>query len=137
MARLIQKILKNPSERVLISISPANYTHNDDGSIVLKNSTRMRLYFDRDFLSTHDFKEDRLDLLAFNEVRLALVFRVSKEGRRLTPISKSGRSEIGVPLSVLTTLTPDDFPPARKLQCSYHFVDDKLLVALPFAHPAP
>lgn len=137
MTKLIHKTLKEPSERVLISISPANYTHNEDGSIVLKNSARMRLYFDRDFLVTHGFQEDRLDLIAFHELRLVFVFRVSETGRRLTPISKSGRSEIGVPMSVLNTLTPDDFPSAKKLQCGYHFVDDKLLVVLPFAYPFP
>ena len=134
MTRLIEKTLKEPSQSVLLSISPANYTHTDGGLIVLKNSARMRLYFDRDFLIVNGFDGCRLDLLLFSEKLLTLVFRVGHEGRLLTPISKSGRSEIGIPMSVLSSLKPDDFPKIRKAQCGYQFRDDKLFVALPLMY---
>lgn len=135
MATLLTKALHNPSERVLVSISPANYTHTDGGLIVLKNSPRMRLYLDRTLLSENGFERDRLELKLFSESKLCLVFEAGHIGLTVSPIPKSGRSEIAIPLSKLRHLTADAFPKVRKAQCSYQFRGDKLIVALPFALP--
>ena len=66
---------------------------------------------------------------------IGLVFELSHVGTKATPIVRSGKSEVSVPLSVLRDIRPDDFPAVRRLPCSYKFVEDKLLVLLPFARP--
>jgi hypothetical protein len=48
---------------------------------------------------------------------------------------RSGKSEVSVPLSVLKSIQPSDFPAVRRLPCAYKFVGERLLVLLPFAHP--
>lgn len=135
MSALIIKTLPDASQRVLISISPANYTHTADGLLVLKNSVRMRLYVDQTLLSEQGSFCSRLRLLKFNERLIGLVFELSHVGTKATPIVRSGKSEVSVPLSVLKDIKPGDFPAVRRLPCSYKFVEDKLLVLLPFARP--
>lgn len=135
MSALIIKTLPDASQRVLISISPANYTHTADGLLVLKNSVRMRLYVDQTLLSEQGSFCSRLRLLKFNERMIGLVFELSHVGTKATPIVRSGKSEVSVPLSVLKDIKPGDFPAVRRLPCAYKFVEDKLLVLLPFARP--
>lgn len=130
---LVERTFKEPSQRVTVTISPANYTNNRRGELVVKNNPRMRLMLDKTLLDEQDFMCDRLELQEFDEKRLALIFKVTDRGNRVAPIKKgSGKADIAVPLSVLKELKPIDFPKLRKAPCVYRFVSgDLLFIGLP------
>ena len=125
--------LKEPSERVKVTISPATYTNNAKGEIVLKNSARMRLMLDKTLLSEQDFIRDRLNLIEFNEDRLYLIFEVSDKGTKTATMGgkEHPKLEMSVPLSVLKTLKHTDFPKVRRAPCAYKFKGEKMVVLLP------
>lgn len=126
--------LKEPSERVKVTLSPANYTNNDKGEIVLKNSPRLRVMIDKSLLEEHGLICDRLAYDRFDESRFVLVFRISDEGTRAAPIKKgSGKADCSLPLSKVTELKFEDFPELRRAPCSYRIIADKelLFVILP------
>ncbi|MBY8279768.1 hypothetical protein KW516_18790 [Vibrio fluvialis] len=131
---IVPRKLKEPSERVKVTLSPANYTNNDKGEIVLKNSPRLRLMIDKGLLEEQGFICDRLELVRFDDARFFMVFKVTDKGTRATPIkNRSGKADYSVPLSKLTKLKFEDFPELKKAPCAYRVIarEEIFIVALP------
>lgn len=76
-SKLKHRRLKERSERIKVTISPANYVNNDKGELVVKNNPRMRLMLDKSLLQEQGFICDRLELERFDETRLLLIFKVT------------------------------------------------------------
>ncbi|EGR3221685.1 hypothetical protein N7I40_004057 [Vibrio parahaemolyticus] len=134
MSEVTMRVLKEPSERVKITISPATYTNNDKGEIVLKNSARMRLMLDKTLLREQDFICDRLKLIHFDEDKMFLMFKVSDDGIKTTTMGGKDhpKLEVSIPLSRLKTLKHNDFPKIRRAPCAYRFLsEERLIVLLP------
>lgn len=125
--------LRHPSERVLASISPANYT-TKDGLIVVKNNARVRLYIDKTLLPENGIDTDRLELVRYNGESVAFIFEATaSRGVRLTPIVRSPKLELSIPFSALakSSFNPNELPQLRRVQCMFGIAGEKFGVRLP------
>lgn len=132
---LVPRKLKNPSERIKITISPPTYTNNEKGEIVLKNSARLRVMLDKTLLREQGFICDRLELAKFDEKKMLVVFNVSDKGTKVATMggTENPKLEMSVPLSKINHFDFNDFPKIKREPCDYKFLHDTehLVLLLP------
>lgn len=135
---IIERKLSKASERVICSISTANYITAENGRITLKNSPRLRLLIDKGLFVENGFLCDRLKFKKFDIDRMGLIFEVADDGVKASVIKKgSGRMDYSLPLnhkSVPEQINPRIFPLIRKSQCRYVFEKDYFIVLLPIEY---
>lgn len=128
--KLIHKPLDGPiDERITVTVSPANLLVRPDGSIVTKNSARIRLYLDPFILQSFGYEDGtRLKFIGLSPSTMAIYMQLGDEGNVLSPIPGSGKSEIAVPASMVRKIGA--LPRLRKAKCWFGVCRERHILAI-------